>query len=339
MDDIENKVCLVTGGAGFIGSELVRQLLDQRAKVVVYDNMLIGSEANIEEVKSRIKFIKADIRNKELFAHVLMDESVDYVFNLAAEPYIPHCYERQEDFFNVNAVGALRVFLACQEAEVKRCIQYSTSEVYGNAKEFPMDENTKTSPISTYAASKLAADRLAFTLHHERKVPVIILRQFNCVGPRETQPYVIPEIISQLYHNGTLLLGNTSARRDFTFVSDASKAAIELIKYKEAEGQVYNSGTCMDYSVEELAHIIADIMGIGDLKITIDKKRLRPLDVERLQCNFGKLHKLTGWEPETDIKTALEKTVEYFLNHQNEWIWEKRFPQERVWGRGIYDKE
>ena len=329
----DGKVVLVTGGAGFIGSTLVRELLKQNATVIVYDNMLIGDESNLNEIKNSIKIIRGDIRDKN-FKDVLIKNDVEFVFNLAAEPYIPHCYERPTQFFNVNANGAMNVILSCKEAGVKRVIQYSTSEVYGTARHIPMDENHPNNPMSTYAVSKLAADRLCFTLHREQNIPIITLRQFNSYGPRETQPYVIPEIITQLSNSNKLRLGNINARRDFTYVEDAAKAAIALMKNKKAEGGVFNSGYGEDYSIEEIAYMIAELMNRKSVKIIIDQKRLRPLDVERLQCNYFKLHKLTTWKPKIDIEEGLRRTIDWFNENNKRWMWETKIVAEHLMWKG-----
>lgn len=328
--NLSGKIVLVTGGAGFIGSTIVRELLKENANVIVYDNMLIGDERNLQEIKNSIKIIIGDIRDKN-FRNVLLKNNVEFVFNLAAEPYIPHCYERPSQFFEINANGAMNVILACKDADVKRVIQYSTSEVYGTAKYVPMDEHHPLNPMSTYAVSKLSADRLCFTLFREQKVPIITLRQFNAYGPRETQPYVIPEIISQLAKSNKLNLGNIAARRDFTYVEDAARAAIGLVKNKKAEGEVFNSGFGFDYSIEEIANMIGEIMGHDKIEIIVDKARLRPMDVNRLHCNYFKLHQLTGWKPKTSIEDGLRKTVEWFRRNDNKWMWEDRTPVEKVW--------
>ena len=327
----ENKNVFVTGGAGFIGSTLVRELLKEKANVIVYDNFLIGDNSNLDEVKDRINIIKGDILDPNL-KQTLIDNKIDFVFNLAAEPYIPHCYDRPTRFFEINANGALNVLLASKAANVKRIIQYSSSEVYGSAKQVPMDENHPTLPLSTYAVSKLAADRLCFTLHHEQQIPVIILRQFNVYGPRETQPYVIPELITQLNKTNVLHLGNTSARRDFTYVTDAAKGAIALMKLKEAEGQVFNMGTGVDHSIEQIAKLIGELMGHKEIKINVDKARLRPLDVQQLQCNNTKMSKLTGWKPTVDFKQGLKNTIDHFKESGSKWLWETKIKEEeKLW--------
>lgn len=324
-------VVLVTGGAGFIGSALVRELLKENADVVVYDNLYSGDVANLKEIKDEIRVMKGDVRSSG-FKDVLIKNEVDYVFNLAAEPYIPYCYERPREFFDVNAGGTLNVLLACKEAAVKRILHYSSSEVYGTAKYVPMDENHPTLPCSTYSVSKLAADRLCFTLYHEQNIPVIILRQFNVYGPRETQPYIIPELISQLTRTNKLRLGNIEARRDLTYVEDAAEGAVALMKCEKAVGETINLGYGKDWSVGELAHIIAELLGWNSVKISIEKQRLRPLDVERLYCDYRKAKKFIDWDPKTRLEDGLKGTIEWYKKNGEKWIWETKIaPEEKIW--------
>jgi dTDP-glucose 4,6-dehydratase len=336
--EIKNKKILVTGGAGFIGSALVRELLKDGGKVIVYDNFVTGDLSNLEEVKKEIKIIEGDILDPNL-AQIFKENEIDIVFNLAAEPYIPSCYEKPERFFQVNAYGAMNVLLAAKKASVKRILQYSSSEVYGTAIYTPMDESHPTLPCSTYAVSKLAADRLCFTLYHEQKIPIIILRQFNVYGPRETHPYVIPEIITQLNKGKELKLGNIKATRDFTYVEDAAKGSIALMKCDQAVGQTINMGSGKDYSIKEIAQKIAKLMGQKNIKIKVENKRFRPFDVQKLQANFFKMHQSTGWEPKIAFEEGLKRTIEWYKQNNSKWLWEKKIaPEEKIW-RDPYRKK
>ena len=329
--NLQNKNILITGGAGFIGSTIVRKLLEEKGNVFVYDNFLTGDATNLKEVKDSIKIIKGDVCDKN-FKDTLLENNIQYVFHLAAEPYIPECYDRPRRFFEINANGTMNVLLACKEAGVKRILHYSSSEVYGTAQYTPMDEKHPTLPLSTYAVSKLAADRICFTLSHEQKIPVIILRQFNCYGPRETHPYIIPELITQLNSTNNLKLGNKKSRRDFTWVWDAAEAAVKLIKCSKAIGEVVNSGYGKSWSVEELAHITAELLGHNSIKIIVEKERLRPLDVQNLHCDYSKLHRLTGWKPKVKMEEGLKKTIEWFNENQQRWLWEYKIaPENFIW--------
>lgn len=328
---LSGKNVLVTGGAGFVGSALVRQLAKEKANVIVYDNFSSGDLSNLADVQGSLDIIKGDVL-EPTFQDVMSKHKVEYVFHLAAEPYIPKCYYHPQRIFEVNALGTLRVLLACEKAGVTRILYYSTSEVYGTAAYTPMDEQHPTHPHSTYAVSKLAADKLCYTIHRERNVPVTILRQFNTYGPRETQPYVIPEIIKQLSKTNEARLGNIKAKRDFTYVEDAVKGAVSLIECKKAEGGVVNVGSNKAYSIEEVVQIIAELVGCDSYRMVIDRKRLRPLDVEMLQCDYSKIKKLTGWKPEVDLKEGLMRTVRWFKEHGCKWIWEDKIaPADKVW--------
>lgn len=318
---LSNSNVLVTGGAGFIGSSLVRQLEKLNSKVTVLDNLCAGKEEHLKGTKADL--VIGDIRNKELLREILRRDKIDYCFHLAAEPFIPKGYQNPEIMFQVNTLGTIQILKSCHKAKVKRIIYYSTSEVYGTAKTLPMSETHPTTPHSIYALSKFAGDRACFILWKERKIPVIILRQFNCFGPREAQPYIIPEIISQFTRGNNLYLGNIKAKRDFTYVDDAAIGAIKLMEMPNFEGQVVNLGRGKNWSVKQIADAIAKVMGKKDYTISIEKKRLRPFDVDELLCDNTLFNQLTGGINFISFEEGLKKTVDWYIKHGKKWSWEE----------------
>jgi nucleoside-diphosphate-sugar epimerase len=339
VSELKGENVLVTGGAGFIGSALVKRLLQRNNEVTVLDNFVTGDIINLQDIidqvdGSRTEFddyinlISGDLLRTDI-VDILKTNEIEYVFHLAAEPYIPSCYDRPDDFFSVNANGTLRLLLACKEANVERIVNYSSSEVYGTAQKVPMDESHRTYPQSTYAVSKLAADRLCFTLFHEQGIPVVILRQFNCYGPRETHPYIIPELITQLSSSTNLSLGNVEARRDLTYVTDAVRGATKLANCPAAEGEVVNLGYGEDNSVSELANLVAELMDCGDISIEVEQERFRPLDVQQLQCDYTKANELISYEPAVSLREGIERTIQWY-RERGPWTWETSL-KDQLW--------
>jgi nucleoside-diphosphate-sugar epimerase len=315
---------LVTGGAGFMGSALSRCLVERGNDVFAFDNLATGSVGNLKDVIPHDHLIRGDVESWK-FMKTLSSVKPYIVYHLAADPYIPLSYDYPERFMRTNFQGTLNVLMTCKTFEVKRIIHYSTSEVYGSAQTVPMNEQHPTLPQSVYAVSKLAGDQLCRVLAREQDVPVVIIRPFNSYGPRETHPYVIPEIISQLARSDEIVLGNLDARRDFTYVDDTARAVCDLAAKGGIEGEVFNVGSGKDYSVGEIAGAAGSIMRGGQQKIRIDKSRLRPYDVTRLVCDSSKVRNLTGWKPEIELEDGLRKTLEWYKLNGYTWEWERRY--------------
>jgi len=319
MRKIENTNVCVIGGAGFIGSHLVNYLIETKnCNVIVLDNLITGQTKN---VNSKAKFIWHDIRdNENALAKILIDHDIEYVFNYAAEPYIPECFERPMHFFDINATSVLRVLNACQMANIKGLLQVSSAEIYGDMTG-KIKESDPVEPHSTYGVSKLAADGLVQVRWKEARVPAIALRQFNCVGERETHEYVIPEIISQLANSSTVNLGNNSFR-DFLYAGDAVEMAVELLE-KGQFGEVYNMGSEDGIKIYDLANLIGVLMGHDHVNINVDQSRVRPWEIWHLQSDNTKLYSVIDSKASTSLETALIKTIDYFRANGNKWNWIK----------------
>lgn len=334
MRTIQGVNCLVTGGAGFIASHVVDHLVnDRQCNVVVVDNLSSGRR---EFVNHKATFVHHDITGSEHYLCGLMKHhKIDYVLHYAAHPYIPDSFERPLYVADTNSMGSLKVMNAAQEAGVKGILCISSAEIYGSATEDNVgqgiDENFPVVPHSTYGASKSFIDSLIQVRWKEAKTPCIALRQFNVCGPRETHDYVIPTIISQIHSKGTCPLGiklgskvsidlGNNSERDFQYVEDAAKMAVELLEKGEL-GSVYNMGSEDSTYIYDLAKLIGRLMGY-EVGIEVDQSRVRCWEIWKLKSNNKKLYDVISYRPQTSLEEALRRTIEDFKSSGNKWCWQ-----------------
>jgi nucleoside-diphosphate-sugar epimerase len=320
--DLAGRVVMVAGGAGFVGSAIVRELLRRGSTVVCYDNYLHGHPAHVAGLRGPLTVIHGDVRDDWSLFKALRDHHVEYIIDCVGDTFVPTAYLMPERFFDINVGGTLHLLRAAQALSIKRMLYISSTEVYGDAPSPKCDEKTELNPVNTYAVSKAAADRLCHTYYLEHGVPVVIARIFNCYGPRETEPYVIPEIIAQLHRGPRVALGNIKAERDFTYVHDTANALISVLASDLPDGDVVNVGSDTSFSVEWLARKLAEIMGVKELEIVTDPARLRKKDIDRFRCANCKLLHYTNWKPTVRIDDGLKMTVDWFRTNGARWSWE-----------------
>ncbi len=312
---MKNKRVLVTGAGGFIGSHLTEALIRRGASVrafVRYNsrNHWGYLEDFPSETRSEIEVIAADLRDFHAVHRAVQGR--DVVFHLGALIGIPYSVNYPFDAVETNVLGTLNVLKSCLDLGVSRVIHTSSSEVYGTAQYTPMDESHPLNPQSPYAATKIAADKLAESFFRTYHLPVAIVRPFNTFGPRQSLRAVIPTVITQLLEGGRLQLGNLQPRRDFTFVPDTVTGFILLGEKSGVEGEVFNLGTGRDVSIGELIGIVSEILGV-QAEIEMDEQRVRgdTMEVEQLKSDNGKAAQVLGWKPEHSLEEGLRRTIEW----------------------------
>ncbi len=320
---VEGRRVLVAGGAGFVGSQLVRELADQGAKVVVFDNFQTGARDNLAEVRDAIDVVNGDLLDEWSVLEAFRAYRPELVFNMAAETFVPTAFDVPKRFLRINVDGHLNLLMACRHHGIGRIVYASSAEVYGNPPPGPLNEDHPLGAANTYAVTKLAADRLCFTLQQEHGIPVVAARLFNAYGPRESEPYVIPEIIAQLHAGGPLRLGNLEARRDFTYVEDTARALVAIMKSDIEPGTAVNVGSGRTHSVREVAQALGRIFD-RDVSIVVDEARVRPHDIVHLEADTTRLRERTGFRPEVDLDDGLRRTVRWFVEHGCRWPWQDR---------------
>lgn len=311
---------LVTGADGFIGSHLVEMLVDQGHKVKAlsqYNSFNYWGWLEDINCLDKVEVLNGDVRDPHYCKEITKD--VDQVYHLAALIAIPYSYVAPDSYVDTNIKGTLNICQAAKENNVKRVIHTSTSEVYGTAQYVPIDEKHPLQPQSPYSASKIGADAMAMSFYNAFELPVTIARPFNTYGPRQSARAVIPTIITQIA-NGVkeIKLGDLSPTRDFNYVEDTCRGFIDLANSTDTIGKTINIGSNFEISIADTLNLIKEIMG-SDVKFVTDEQRIRPSNSEvfRLWCDNTMINSLTNFKPQFDIKSGLEKTIEWFTKKEN----------------------
>jgi len=303
---------LVTGGAGFIGSHIVEELVSMGQYVRVLDNFSSGKLSNLKGLINKIDLVRGDICSKAIC--VKASRGIDFVLHQAALRSVPKSMQEPDMYNEVNIQGTLNMLEASRENKVKRFVFASSSSVYGDVKNFPEKETFLPSPISPYALTKLTGEYYCGIFSEHYKLPTVALRYFNVFGPRQAldddYAVVVPKFINCMLKNDSPpIYGTGKQSRDFTFVSNVVNANLKAIGNKSLKFGVFNVASGKDYSVLELVRILNSILKKNIKPHFLNKRRG---DVFRTAADLTRAGKILGFRPEVDFIRGLVLTVGYW---------------------------
>ncbi len=306
---------LVTGGAGFIGSNLVDLLVKNKHKVIVLDNFSTGRKSNLKHhSKKNIKIINLDIsKNINLKKYF---KGVDYVFHMAGLADIVPSIENPKKYFDSNVTGTFNVLRYAKEAKVKKFIYAASASCYGLPRKFPTNESSTIKPMYPYALTKWQGEQIVMHWNKVFNFPAISLRFFNCYGPRSrtTGAYgaVFGVFLAQKLANKPLtIVGNGKQTRDFIHVSDLVSAVLKAAKSKKT-GQIYNLAGGKEIQVNEIVKLI------GGKSVNIPK---RPGEPDRSLGDIRKIKKDLNWKPKVKIRDGVKNLLENIVNFRDAPVW------------------
>jgi UDP-glucose 4-epimerase len=318
---MSKKKIIVTGGAGFIGSHLTDELLRRGHEVIALDNLINGKLENLADAEQsqNFRFVEADILEQTTLNEIFKD--VDVVFHLACLG-VRHSLHSPFENHLVNAEGTLNALEAARSNKVSKFFYISTSEIYGDIKQFPIDENGVPLPKTVYGSSKLAGENYAYSYFKCFGLDVTITRIFNNYGPRAHYEgdagEVIPRsIVNMLYGKAPVIFGDGSVTRDFFYVKDTARALADLMDIPDLTGEIINIGTGEEITMKALMSTLIEAMGLkGNMEI--DFQPDRPADVPRLWVNPAKFKSITGFTSSVSFEEGIRETVAYYQKLKEE---------------------
>jgi UDP-glucose 4-epimerase len=310
MISLAGRRTLVTGGAGFVGSRLVGELARTGARVTVLDDLSAG---HADGLGNAATLVGGSVTDAELVSELVAENPL--VFHLAARGIIASTRNPREDF-ETNIAGTLNVLLAARRHGAERVVYASSASVYGNPRSIPLNEDDHVVPLSPYAVSKLSGEHYCLAFYESYGVPTAVVRYSNVYGPRRhpEDPYsgVVTRLISSaVAHTPLSIHGDGEQTRDFTFIDDAVDATILAATHARAEGEVFNVGTGIETSVNQLVRTIAETLGVDAEVEHVDRRDID--NIRRRVVNIEKIRRMLRWSPQFAVVAGIRRTVDSFL--------------------------
>ena len=332
--NVEGKSVLVTGGAGFIGSHLVKEYLAKEAgKVVVFDDFSTGTMNNLEHLDdNRLKIVEGSVLNEEKVNYIVKEEQIQIIDHLAAELEVYTGIKDSKEDANINIFGTLNVLDAALRNNIDKVLFASSGAVYGEAKYVPVDEKHPLEPHWPYGVSKLSAERYVLQYHKLFGLNTTAFRYSIVYGPMEWFGRVLTMFIKRIFleHKPPVVFGNGKQVRDFVYVKDVARAHMLAIENDSSEGHVFNIGSGKGISISELAGLLVDISG-EDLEVFYDNppegeaSRFQPErirlsgELKRFVLSFEEVKKVLGWRPSVSFKDGILEEIDWIKRKRHKW--------------------
>ena len=301
--NLKNKTICVTGGAGFIGSALCRELVSKGSKVISLDNYSTGKLENLKELESQIEIVKADITDLKSLEKPLSQSQV--IYHLAAVENRQTCQKNPRLAFENNINGTSNVLSLCSNAE--RVVFMSSEMVYGESRYLPIDEKHPMDGREVYAVSKIADEYLCKAYNFAQNVPFTIIRNFNTFGPKQSQTSLIPSLIMEGLTKNQIEVWAPGVVRDFLYIDNCVDALVKVVESESAKNEIVNVGSGKGITTGEVAEIICKYLNVA----WIDLKKPMP-EGAKFISDTKKIKSLTDWKPKISLEKGLERTIEYY---------------------------
>lgn len=325
---------LVTGGAGFIGSEFVRQAVKRGYQVAVLDKITYaGDLKRIEELRDKIKFYRADICQRKSIDEIFSVENPQVIVHFAVETHVDRSILSPQAFLRTNVEGTQNLLDASKKYNISKFINIITDEVYGEIREGKFTESSPLIPNSPYSVSKAAQDMLGRAYFRTYGLPVITVRPSNNYGPWQYPEKLIPVVIIKALNDEPVpVYGDGSNVREWLYVEDCAEAVLEIVE-KGAVGEIYNVGSGIERKNIEVVKAILSLLCKPESLIQFIKDR--PGHDYRYSVSTEKIESDIGWQPKTSFEDGLERTVSWYVAHLN-WVKTKLRQLKRYWNR-VYE--
>jgi nucleoside-diphosphate-sugar epimerase len=303
---------LVTGGAGFIGSNLARRLLSGGEEVVILDDFSTGKSENIEDIEDRLTLITGDICDIDTVRRAM--RGIDYVFHHAAVVSVPRSVDDPARTNDVNVTGTLNCLMAARDAGAARFVFAASSSAYGESPELPKREEMKPHPLSPYGVSKLVGEMYCRVFYEVYGLPTVSLRYFNIFGPYQDPgsqyAAVVPIFIARLLRGESpVVFGDGEQSRDFTYIDNAVQANLLAVKSAKADGKIFNVACGDRYTINELVAHLQHLTGSDKAPTYVEP---RPGDIRHSMGDISAAERALGYKPEVSFEEGLKRTVAWF---------------------------